>query len=314
MHTRGCASAKADQALDDLRKKYLLMHCHKIMSQRLSAWFRTVLDAYHATLDKELVHNSSGSSKMLYLDAMRDLAAKREAMEQSFSLELVKHYYHGVKPDGWHQLVQKASVMTVPGCDWSDELEHQLMDELIEKADEQYERLLATLLSQYRVLIGMQVTAETLPVSPRNVCRTFNLVMASLRADIDIKQQAYQCFESLLLDAMALVYLEIYEYLAQEGVLAYAPQGMPQDPVLRIVSSQEAHEMSTDQEVTDEQLLSRVCTETPLTWREHLTEVTARLIWKSRDGAAFLFELLGSRQVVSYSRNRLLALLRDYKH
>lgn len=305
MHAHGRASAGAYQALDDLRKKYLLMHCHKIMSQRLSTWFRTVLDAYREMLDKKLVHTCSGSNKMLYLDAMRDLATKREAMERSFSLELVKHYYHGVKPEGWHRMGEKANALAAQRGDWEDELEMQLTDELIEKADEQYERLLATLVSQYQLLIGMHVTPDTLPVSPRNVCQTFNRVMASLRADIDIKQQAYQCFENLLLDAMALVYLEIYEYLAREGVLAHAPQPAP---VFRTASDAGA---APNPAPTDEQLLAAVRPGTRLRWRENQAELTARLIWKSADGAVFLFELIEDRRLICVSCSALLRQLGD---
>ncbi|MEW5757456.1 MAG: DUF1631 family protein [Pseudomonadota bacterium] len=303
-----CAHGRAGgayQALDDLKKKYLLMHCQRIMAQRITAWFSTVLDAYRETLGKELTHTRSGSSKMLYLDAMRDLAAKREALEQSFSLQLFKHYYRGLKPEGWYRLGEKAGAVAACRGDWDEELEAQLTDELIEKADEQYERLLANLLSQYRLLIGTHLTPETLPVSPRNVCQTFNYVMAGLRADIDIKQQAYQCFEHLLLDAMALVYLEIYEYLAREGVLAQtshvAPPTCPakDDPVNR------------DRALAEERLLAGVRAGVPVRWREAQAERKARLLWKSADGAVFLFALDEDGRVICVSRSALLGQLRD---
>lgn len=227
---------RAEQAasLDDLRRKYLLMRCHKQAAAALRKMLRKTIAACEKTLHGLAAREENNSIKTLYLDARRELQIKHEALDGAFVHHLANEFYRDIKTEGWSSLNRALGIDEAPGQQLAgpDDLEEKIIiADLVSRASRRYSDLLQALAPQYRHLISeYEVKKDNQPLSPGRICAAFRQAVRVLDLSGPVMQVCYEQFERHILDSLGPLYIELGEHLggadapaADAALIAEAP-------------------------------------------------------------------------------------------
>lgn len=229
------ARAERTAGLDDLRRKYLLMRCHKLAASRLAKLLTRTMASCEKSFDALAVREENNTIRTLYLDARREMQIKRTALESAFAYHLVNEFYRDIKSEGWSSLNTVLGIDEAP-CELvkSDDLEEKIIiADLVSRANRRYADLLRMLIPQYGTLISeYEIKKDNQPLSPGRICTAFRKAVGVLDLCGPVMQVCYEQFEHQVLNGLGPLYIELSDRLGVEGVSSgrdEAPDGAARD-------------------------------------------------------------------------------------
>lgn len=200
--------------------------------ESLTKLFGHMLDTADDTLFDLADKAGNNKDQTLYFDAMRELRIKRKGMENIFKQELHQAFYEIVgRQDAAAGEVAAFSLDSLSLVK-EDELEENLaIDGMVAKAKLRNEEALRFLARRIDAVVpDIRVEADDLPVYPKRICESFRATTKTLGLDLKAKLVVFKLFERSVLAELELVYDDLNQFFADNGVLPDLHLRKPRKP------------------------------------------------------------------------------------
>ena len=206
-----------------LHQQKILQACKQNADQYLEGLIKQVLDK----LDDALINrsNKEGDDQDSddYVEAERELCAKRQEILVAFSEEFTRNYAARLHSDGAAAASSKKEGGQTGGLTLVDEheLEESLaVDGLVARARDRLRNELYALARRFNVLIdGANYDDESQPYDPEVIGYAFRDVIQKLEFGVEVKLIAYKLFEQGVMQTVGQLYHQVNSILSDAGVL-----------------------------------------------------------------------------------------------
>ncbi len=154
----------------------------------------------------------------LYFEAMREVRAKREAMQQTFRQEMRKaldERFEGAKKESFFDEDEELTLVEI------DEMEDSIaITNMIKRARPQFEDDLFAMSVRLKTLMHMKsLEADENPLDPKTICESFHQAAGALETDVKAKLIFYKLFEQQVMHNLSRFYKGINDLLINKGIL-----------------------------------------------------------------------------------------------
>lgn len=203
---------------DDFRRVVIACRgeVEHVLKQRLGRLFEKADDAlYERPSKKEGV-----AEHPEYLDDTREVRRKRSDIETFFCNAVLESYDHFWSLDPSAAEARAGSVAETKWLEDSEPLEEFAINEMISKAERQYEHELYVLNKRFgHMLSGPEVDNGGNPLAPQALCHRFRQALNPLAIDLESKFIIYKLFDRQVIDLIGGLYDELNSRLEHAGVL-----------------------------------------------------------------------------------------------
>jgi hypothetical protein len=193
----------------------------KHLQKNMKSLFSSIDDSMFEYADKA----DSNQRQSMYFEAMRQLRLEKNAAAQQYFRVFDKYFDDALKGIKHHGSTEENS-----GGDFSysslslieeDDLEESLaFTNMIEKSYGLYREHLQAIVQRINhVVAGVEITSDTNPVSPHNICKAFEQAAEKFSVDLEIKLVIYKLFEKHVAGQLEDMYRELNEMFVAAGVL-----------------------------------------------------------------------------------------------
>ena len=209
----------------------ILQACKQNADQYLEGLIKQVLDK----LDEALINrgNKEGDDPDCdsYVEAERELRAKRQEILIEFNEGFTRHYSARLNSGGAAAASSKKDGGQAGGLSLVDEheLEESLaVDGLVARARDRLRNELYALARRFNVLIdGANYDDESQPFDPEVIGYAFRDVIQKLEFKVEVKLIAYKLFEQGVMQTVGQFYYQINSILSDAGVLPELKLSVP---------------------------------------------------------------------------------------
>lgn len=205
------------------KMKTLVAGCETVALKHLPTLLANMLDSADDTLFGLADKAENNSIQSEYFDAMRELRLKRQQLELAYHRSLRESFEQFLKQpssqdEGEENIESDADDLVLVN---ENELEEAVaVTTMISKAETRCVIELHAIEYRFNALIyGREIDAETIPLSPTAICRSFKHAMLTFSAEIKIKLIVYKLFDNEVIANLSPLYEECNALLAGAGVL-----------------------------------------------------------------------------------------------
>ena len=193
----------------------------KHLQKNIKALFSNIDDSMFEYADKA----DSNQQQSTYFEAMRQLRLEKKSVAQQYFKVFDKYFVDALNGIKHHGSSEEATTDDFSYTSLSlleeDDLEESLaFTNMIEKSYGLYREHLQALVQRINhVIETVEITSDTNPVSPDNICRAFEQAAEQFSIDLEIKLIVYKMFEKQVVCQLEDMYKEINDMFVAAGVL-----------------------------------------------------------------------------------------------
>jgi len=190
---------------------------NRSLPQLSDGMFEKLDDALFELSDKA----GTDAQQTIYFDAMREIRKQRNQIQKNFiqgSLNRFDHFWrHGPAADPQEKSLREAGLSLMD----NDDLEESLaISNMASKSENQYKQELQAIEQRFAAMLKVEeVNHYSNPISPANLCASFQAALQHLEVVIQIKLVIYKLFDKQMSRQLGGLYQEMGNMLGNAGIL-----------------------------------------------------------------------------------------------
>jgi len=179
--------------------------------------FEKLDDALFELSDKA----ETNAQQTIYFDAMREVRKQRSQIQKSFiqgTLNRFDHFWrHGPVADPQEKLQREAGLSLME----NDDLEETLaIGNMASKSENRYKQELQAIEQRFAAMLKLEeINHYSNPISPANLCASFQAALQHIEVAIQIKLVIYKLFDKQMSQHLGGLYQEMGNMLGNAGIL-----------------------------------------------------------------------------------------------
>lgn len=268
------AKNKDRSSAASIRHRPLLSELEKIATSCLTKVLNQSLDSADDALFEHSEKAENSNSQSSFFGTMREIRVKREAILEAFTQSISGFFSSEVSNKNQ---ANKASAITLGSDALSlmadDDLEISVaVDSIVGKCQRQFSNLLPSLSVRFESANNPQTRdtdsppdpekipdeKSSNPVSPENICQSFEQALSVLEADVPVLIVIYKLFERSLLQDIGNLYEALNAKLIQNKILVeYIPSHLAKEEQQQLIA-QEKQALENVEQLVDQAVSSNV--------------------------------------------------------
>ncbi len=190
---------------------------NRSLPQLSDGMFEKLDDALFELSDKA----GTDAQQTIYFDVMREIRKQRNQIQKNFiqgSLNRFDHFWrHGPVADPQEKSLREAGLSLMD----NDDLEESLaISNMASKSENQYKQELQAIEQRFAAMLKVEeVSHYSNPISPANLCASFQAALQHLEVVIQIKLVIYKLFDKQMSRQLGGLYQEMGNMLGNAGIL-----------------------------------------------------------------------------------------------